>query len=531
MWKVAGFSSGEWKTIRFSERTGAPPSSQLALSLAQELVDSDQSELIGYLREEVNSPIVPLASGASREAVELWSKEAEIEFNEFNVVQATKIEAIDGGLAYHATYLPQSGTRTVPDSLIWHDRTLVVIPIASDIEEVTVEYEPDLRDENRVLRMQQSAAGDHQLQTIFEWRGYFGEQSAIVDGWNSMRSRGRNFITTLRAKAGFLVGFVLRRLSRPQRVWDRDPTFASRLSSMAARYADVARDIPDLGSASATQCDSALVFIHGTVSCGIQSLKDLYPKNIRIPTFRYEHDTFRPVDENGTALAQLIADKLQTKRLYLVGHSRGGLVGRIAKERLRALRYPSPVQLTTFGTPHVGTPLANIGARFLNLLWKVGGDLLNIVPLATPLSMAYSYFFDAPALPPGIDMMRPDSDALAVLNSLGDPAGCDSWASSFDMTAAKSGFGIEVEGVLMGALGSVANDLVVPASSALAFGQARPLLDCSHINYFQQPAVRKFFASLSSPIAAPPADVPANAPSFQPQHTRIGNVMALKSAD
>jgi pimeloyl-ACP methyl ester carboxylesterase len=529
MWKIAGFSDGKWHTLRFAERTGTPPTSQLALSVAQELVDSNNSHLLDYIRQETASPFVPIGFGASREAIELWSKQAETEFQEFNVGQNQKIESLDEGLAYHAMYSPSNGSKSVPDVVIWHDRTLVVIPVASNVSEITVEYEPDLRDENRVIRMQQATASDHKLQTIFEWRGYFGEQSAVIDGWNSMRSRAKNFITTLRARGGYLVGFVLRRLSRPQKVLDRDPTFASRLSGMSSRFPEIARDIADLSAIATTQCDAAVVFVHGTVSCGIQNLKDLHPKHIRIPTFRFEHDTFRPLEENGTALAELINSKLQAKRLYLVGHSRGGLVARVAKEKLRTLRYPSTVQLVTFGTPHLGTPLAKIGARFLNLLWKVGGDLLGVIPNSTPLAMAYSYFVDAPGLPPGLDVMREDSDALSLLNSIGDPAGCDCWASSFDMNAAQSGFGIEIEGILMGALASVANDLVVPASSALAFGQPQPLLNCSHINYFQHAAVRAFFDSLRSPIAIPEQAANVTNASYQgTQSVRVGNVIAVQ---
>jgi hypothetical protein len=536
MWKVAGFGNGEWSTIRFVERTGSPPSSQMAVHMADEIADMKQSNLLGYLREEASSPFGPLALGTSREAIELWSKQAETEFHEFNVVLNSKIEAVEEGLAYYAAYSPSGTAKSVPDTLVWHDRTLVVIPTSPDIEEITIEYEPDLRDENRVIRMQQNASPDHKLETIFEWRGYFGQQSAIVDGWNAMRLRGKNFLTTLRAKTGFLVGFVLRRLSRPQKVLDRDPTYASRLSAMTAKYTDVARDIPDLSTARATQLDAAMVFVHGTVSCGIQNLKDLYPTHIRIPTFRFEHDTFRPLDENGTALAELIAAKLQAKQLYIVGHSRGGLVGRVTKEKLRSLSYASPVNLITFGTPHLGTPLAKIGARILNLFLKLGSDLLGVIPNATPLVMAYSYLIGGTTLPPGLDVMREDSDALAMLNAIGDSAGSECWASRFDMNTGPSGFGVEVEGILMGAFGSVANDLVVPASSALAFGEVRPLLSCSHLSYFQQPEVQGFFDSLASReavsagqaiavgAATSVGQAAAGVPSHLPGQVRVGNV-------
>jgi hypothetical protein len=541
MWKIAAFSNGAWSTIPFLERTGVPPSSQVAVLMAQEFANTIQTNLLGYLREEASSPFGPLGVGGSREAIELWSKQAEMEFHEFNIAMNTKIEPIEEGLAYYATYT-QGTARSIPDTLVWHDRTVVVIPIEPDVEEIAIEYEPDLRDENRVIRMQQNAAPDHKLETIFEWRGYFGQQSEIIDGWNAMRLRGKNFLATLRARSGFLVGFVLRRLSRQQKVLDRDPTYASRLSSMVARYPDIARDIPDLSAAQATQLDAVMVFVHGTVSCGIQNLKDLYPGHIRIPTFRFEHDTFRPLEENGTGLAELVAARLQAKQVYVVGHSRGGLVGRVAKEKLRRLGYGCPMNLVTFGTPHLGTPLAKIGAKMLNLFFKLGSDLVGMIPHATPLAMAYSYLIGGAALPPGLDIMREDSDALALLNAIGDSSGSECWASKFDMNAGPSGFGVEIEGILMGAMGSVANDLVVPASSALAFGEARPLLACSHLSYFQQPEVQNFFDSLAVRAMAPTgrafaagastsvgqAAPSAGALSYQPDQVRVGNVRTQK---
>jgi hypothetical protein len=540
MWKVAAFRNGEWSTVRLLERTGVPPSSQTAVFMAQQIQNENRTKLVDHLREEASSPFGPLGVGGSREAIELWSKQAEIEFYEFNIAANTKIESVEEGLAYYATYTTGSA-RSIPDTLVWHDRTVVVIPIDSDVEEIAIEYEPDLRDENRVIRMQQNATPDHKLETIFEWRGYFGQQSAIIDGWNAMRLRGRNFLTTLRAQSGFLVGFVLRRLSRPQKVLDRDPTYTARLSSMVARYPDIARDIPDLSAAQATQFDAVMVFVHGTVSCGIQNLKDLYPGHIRIPTFRFEHDTFRPLQENGTGLAELVAARLQAKQVYVVGHSRGGLVGRVAKEKLRSLGYGCPVNLVTFGTPHLGTPLAKIGAKMLNLLFKLGSDLVGMIPHATPLALAYSYLLGGTALPPGLDVMREDSDTLALLNAIGDSGGSECWASKFDINAGPSGFGIEIEGILMGALGSVANDLVVPASSALAFGEARPLLSCSHLSYFQQQEVQNFFDSLAGmavsggrafAVAASTsvgqAAPSAGALSYQAEQVRVGNVSTQK---
>jgi hypothetical protein len=501
MWNVAAFDKGEWGRLSVFESTGVPPSTGLAIELAEELLDTDKGRALEYMRSEV-APVPGLrAVVRPRAAIESWSKDAETEFLEFNVTGNRKLEALEEALAYYSAYSPAMPAGSVPDALAWHDRTLVVIPIAEDSQELAIEYVPDLRDENRIVRMQRHATAEHKLETIFEWRGYFGRQSAVVDGWNTMRRRGRNFFATVRAKGGLLVGFVLRRLSRPQKILDRDPSYPSRLALMTAQYPDVAKEIPDLSTIPAVQRDAVLVFVHGTMSCGIQNLKDLHPLHIRIPTFRYEHDTFRPLQENGAELAELISSRVQAKTLYVVGHSRGGLVARVAVEKLRRIPYAGPISLHTFGTPHLGTPLAQIGARLLNLLFKIGGDIAGAIPVVSPLASAFSYVIDMPGFPPGLDVMREDSDALALLNEIGDPTDTECWASEFDMNAGPSGFGVELEGVLTGSLGAIPNDLVVPASSALAFGTPHALLNCSHVHYFGQPQVQNFFDSLPGPAA------------------------------
>jgi hypothetical protein len=41
-----------------------------------------------------------------------------------------KLEALEEALAYYSAYSPATPAGSVPDALAWHDRTLVVIPIA-----------------------------------------------------------------------------------------------------------------------------------------------------------------------------------------------------------------------------------------------------------------------------------------------------------------------------------------------------------------------------------------------------------------
>lgn len=79
------------------------------------------------------------------------------------------------------------------------------------------------------------------------------------------------------------------------------------------------------------------------------------------------------------------------------------------------------------------------------------------------------------------------------------------------MTRGPSGFGIDVEGALMGAMSGVDHDLVVPTDSALSFGLPQGVFACSHVEYFSNPvvqsAIRTFFLPMAQAAAAPPTSV------------------------
>ncbi len=513
MWKVSSFAKGGWVPVEIAELTsGAPPSSEAALFPARTLLKNQYSHLLGYLESEASTSVEAGTASTARNAIELWSKAAEAQSLEFEWAGTGKIEALDEALAYFPSFTPSETARPIASTLAWHDHTGVIIPIGVDAEEVLIEYVPSLEDENRIARLRyRHATPEHALETIFDWRGYFGTASVVVDGWNTMRRAGNKFVVSVRAKFGFVVGKVLHRLSRPQPTLEHDPLFVERLASAISAHPKVADGVPDLDRISPVTHDTAMVFVHGTVSCGIQNLKDL-DGHLWVPTYRFEHDTFRPIAENGAELAKAIASNIRTKQLILVGHSRGGLVARVGLEKLRKEHYSAAMTLHTFGTPHLGTPLVQIGTKLLNQIFKLGSLVVGALPALTPLALAYSCLLDAPALPLGIDVMRSNSQGLALLNELGDKQNVECWGSQFDRNAGTSGFGIEVENILFGALDGVPNDLVVPTSSALFFGTPRLLLNCSHIQYFQDAAVRKFFDSLR-PAAPPPTPPPAPSPA------------------
>jgi hypothetical protein len=141
-------------------------------------------------------------------------------------------------------------------------------------------------------------------------------------------------------------------------------------------------------------------------SCALPNLALLHP--LKIPAYRFEHDTFFEIAENGTKLVEAIrAFGAGAKRIYLVAHSRGRLVARFAAESLGEDR----VQVLTFGTPHQGTPLANGGRRLVPVLLAGGRTVIHGVFSWDPASLAGKLLLNwklPKSLPAGIDEMRPN---------------------------------------------------------------------------------------------------------------------------
>jgi hypothetical protein len=282
---------------------------------------------------------------------------------------------------------------------------------------------------------------------------------------------------------------------------------------MCERYPAIASACPDLSAIDPQVHERAVVFVHGTVSCGIQGLKELYPAlasggapvfNAALPVYRFEHDTFERVQDNASALARLITERLNVQHLLLAAHSRGGLVARMAMAQIQRDGYPADVSLYTFGTPHAGTPLVAIGGKALNMLYKLGEDFAGAIPVVSPLTRAYSYVYDAPTLPRGIEVMREGSDFYDAFPLIGDAVNTRAWGSDFDVDKAASGFGVVAEGGLIAAFKDRFHDLVVPSASALAFGSREPVLNCSHVHYFCQAPVQSAIQNFLRPSASAP---------------------------
>ncbi len=429
------------------------------------------------------------------QAIKLWAAQAQMESRDFDWAGAPRLKAIEEGLALLARDTDQGGVECPVSTLAWHDCTGVVVPIIRGTEEIRLYYLPDDADEQRVERLRyRHATPQHDLETLFDWRGYFGNNSAISEGWSMMRRSGRGYVASFAGTTGFLVGCALRRLTRPAPTLEWDPIARRRLIGMEKTHSDLAGRCPDLSKAELSRNERAMVFVHGTLSCGIQGLKDLFPPGLPMagPVYRFEHDTFQRVETNAHELVTPIKERLSTNHLLLAAHSRGGLVAKLAATLLRRGNYPGSIEVHTFGTPHLGTPLVGIGKKTLNVLYKLGEDMAASVPIpmVSALAKGFSYVVDSPTLPPGIEVMSEESEALSMLQRAADSSHAWSWSSTFNVDGADCGFGPTTMGLLQGAMRGRRGDLVVPTASAMAFGVAAPVLACSHLHYFQQPAVQ-----------------------------------------
>jgi hypothetical protein len=516
MWTTRTFSDNAWREITTQELNGAFSSEQ-ALPAVRTLLGAGREGLIAHLVAEIETV-------NQRSAIELWGSAAEEESRRYEWLGGGKVAFQDGALTLFAAATDDTFPAR-PTATAWHDRTTVIIPIVGD-RTIEVRYEPELADEMTVGRMEyEFGTPRHELTTIFDWRGYFGNESAVIDGWTLMRRSGKGFVASFRGTTGFVVGNVMRRLSDRQPAFTTDPTMLHRLEAMEAKYPALATLIPRLRLRPPVVTPSATVFVHGTMSCALASLKDLYDIPARPtvePTFRYEHDTFKPIHENGIDLGEKIHAVLQVQRLTMVAHSRGGLVARSARAQLRKMGFGGQVQILTVGTPHRGTPIVRLAGRALNMFLKLGEEVLNAIPSTSPLMRAYGVLWDVPGLPQGIAGMDEGSDAIMgfdVHDALGQ---LQSWGSSFDIMTSPAGYGVEVDGVLMGFMHDRQHDLVVPLESTLGFGMPAPPLNCSHSDYFKDPALQGAIAALQAPLGQPPqqpagaAGVPAGAVAAPP---------------
>lgn len=493
MWTARAFRDGGWQDLTVLDVHGVF-SSAATLAAAEKFIGPNYPRPLDHLRQEATTP------GLARLAIETFAFEAMSEAKEFSWDSPVGIVGMERGLGLYPRE-PVAGS--VRPTLVWHDRTTVIVPTQRDDDiELTYTSSPD--DEVLAERLRHQHGGAEGIEALLDWRGYFGLESAVIDGLKQMRPQGRGLIASVRATTGFIVGTVLRRIPGPQPIFRKDPTWRGRLDRMRASYPHIPARCPDLPWINPVAHECATIIVHGTVSCGIHCAKELYPSlaPVPTPTYRFEHDTFESVIDNAKELARSIREKVRVNRLLLVAHSRGGLVARYARAELLRTGYSAEVHLITLGTPHNGTPLVQITGNVLSLLFKLGEDAIGAIPKATPLSLAYGYLIGSRELPPGVAIMAEGSEILSTLNLMDTPDHIRAWGSDFDIHHSPPAFGIEADWALFSAMGARKHDLVVPMSSALGYGAAQQVLKCSHSQYFRDAGVGAAIRSFCAPARA-----------------------------
>ncbi len=382
--------------------------------------------------------------------------------------------------------------------------TLFVVNVTENDTAIEIAYVPNEKpDEPNFF---QSLFFDNRAMDVWiDLRGYWGNESFITDAFvrpyhvtvgvfgNGLNAALR-FAHNTRNKVGTLIGRVLVRKGQPlQNPIANDFTMSERLARSESVYAVRAAEVPRLESSThhVSGADACVVWVHGTLSCGLEGLKDL-PVLPKIPMYRFEHDTFHEIGENASELANLI-NQLGCQRTCILAHSRGGLVARFSQQVLLS-RYGRAINVTTFGTPHMGTPVADAANGGLAIFMRVGDFVMNGIPYAS-LVRRMAGMFVGVELPPGIRAMQPTSEVLRTTALfLNQPF--ESWAGVYQDDGGSLGYGYDIDTVVSGIFGStIEHDLVVPTLSALG-GHTATRISCAHFDYFKNPAVQDYIASL-----------------------------------
>lgn len=439
---------------------------------------------------------------------DIWSREA---VPGFTAIETYADQAVEEYRGSGELARSETGVRWSPAghaaTLAWHDHSVCVVPVPADETEVLVQYveEPEDRDREALL------TGEHRFftQHYVDWRLYGGRNSVIEDGESFLRPRSPGCwsarIRLPRGLPGVLVGKVNRRLGPVRSVYDEDDSQASRLRRWESDHPAIATKYPQLGQ-EVFHDRVGVVFVHGTYSCGICSLVDL-DGSLSLPLRRYEHDTFCAVGRNADELARLITSTVRLERLLLFGHSRGGLVARLAASELRKTGWDGATEVWTFGTPHNGTALVGRGLELLlqrlgkvSKLRKVGRlGLLSKIDVATDelgrpredsVGALLSIMTRTAALPSGLMIMAPDSSERDMFNRI---AGTETrYAVGGTCTVDDvHGFGVFHAGFAHEMFQGEPNDMVVDlASSTAANGSVVLPRPCPHSGYFRDATVR-----------------------------------------
>lgn len=412
-------------------------------------------------------------------------------------------------------YLPDADTL---GCAAWHDDCFVVVDVPEGLSHILVSYreggssalgrtsaqallldalERDV--DGEVGRESTVGTAELRAETELEWFAFLGENTLSSHGSEPVGpatppSRLGSAAIATNGRGGALVlrpwQWVGSRLDRPT----ADPTFDRRLAAHLDRLRATGREylvddnpeVPDVRDGSQSR---PVVWVHGTVSTGLAVLPELR-RIVSRQVLRYEHDTFSDIDRNGGYLADLLDRKLSADCVgaLIIGHSRGGLVARVAAASLSRSRPGLDLQVLTLGTPHAGTPLVNAGDRAVRALVAMTTFGVKGIGVPDPATMLLKYLLRFSKPPSGIADMAVGSGWLRGLNA--DPGqhfALRSFGGDYERGSQPESAGVKALGRLhrlFEAAGETSNDLVVSVASATGRG-VPTMLDtaCGHFHY------------------------------------------------
>jgi len=493
MWKVYGLSkAGERVELRDTVFAGEAPSAQLVREVAGGLGDGFAPALSHLSEEARQARERPLPW---RDSLSLWGSDIEKELAEFgyeppywfgdedDIRMRLHMQGPDLGL------FARIEGEDVQIGSARHARLFFVIPARLEFEAYEIEWDEKDAEETGL-----PAGRIDDFDYVVEWRAYFGEQSAIMDGLSALRRRITGGLErTARIAmggAGVIVGTVLAGWCWLMRRQMGDPARHVRrlwFDRMLKSELGQCKDLRDLGDAQAEKC--AIVLVHGTISCAGAIIAQL-PAGATRGWHRFEHDTFKPVAANAERLAELLQQKLPQSRVLLVSHSRGGLVSTLAAMLLQK-RGRRDIEVFAVGTPFGGTPVAMLGGAAIGLFARLGSMSIQGVAQCSLVTAALARIlaFQSGA-PRGISDMCPGESFLAALPLAASGVAGTTYGAAFDINGAQTAMGAFAVSAAGKIFSGAPNDLVVAlASTNMSTWPAGKPLGCGHTEYFREPSL------------------------------------------